>query len=188
MTKQISTAVSDAVLSLTCLVASYDIFVKKENVFLIYGFILAGLAAFAGVARFSGCDSVKDIHTTLSLHGGAVGFPWMLLLFASIQLNQGAKLSLVSPGWDILIILGMHVCTTQYENTRKMLVPATLLGLTYSAIINSNQNYLMASGLLLLSGLFGVTGKIGPVYRIDLFHYALSGAVYALRSGLLFTV
>ena len=72
-----------------------------------------GLASFAGVARFSGCDSVKDLHKSLSVHAGAVGLPWALLLFASIQLNQGAKLSLVSPGWDILVVLGMHVCTTQ---------------------------------------------------------------------------
>lgn len=185
MTKQISTAVSDLVLSLTCLLASYDVFVKKENVFLIYGFILMGLASFAGVARFGGCESFKDLHRSLSVHAGAVGMPWALLLFASIQLNQGAKLSLVSPGWDIFVILGMHVCTTQYDNTRQMLIPATLLGLTYSAIINSNQNYLIACGCLLLSGLIGVTGKIGPLYRVDLFHYALCGVVYTLRSGIL---
>ena len=171
MTKQVSTALSDLFLSLSCLLACYDIFLvsytylnyisvnnftstnfakiimvfynivsrairsmifpfkllkvfkkhlnfvhilqKKENVFLIYGFILLGLASFAGVARFSGCDSVKDLHKALSVHAGAVGLPWVLLLFASIQLNQGAKLSLVSPGWDILVVLGMHVCTTQ---------------------------------------------------------------------------
>ncbi|KAL5266773.1 hypothetical protein ACHWQZ_G003975 [Mnemiopsis leidyi] len=185
MTKQVSTALSDLFLSLSCLLACYDIFLKKENVFLIYGFILLGLASFAGVARFSGCDSVKDLHKALSVHAGAVGLPWVLLLFASIQLNQGAKLSLVSPGWDILVVLGMHVCTTQYENTRQMLIPATLIGLTYSAIINSNQSFLIATGCLLLSGLIGATGKIGPVYRVDLFHFALCGAVYFLRSGLL---
>ena len=39
-----------------------------------------------------------------------------------------------------------------------------------------------------LPNLIIISGKIGPVYRIDLFHYALSGAVYALRSGLLSTV
>ena len=30
-----------------------------------------------------------------------------------------------------------------------------------------------------------ISGKIGPVYRVDLFHFALCGAVYSLRSGLL---
>ena len=46
----------------------------------------------------------------------------------------------------------------QYENTRQMLIPATLIGLTYSAIINSNQNFLIAAGCLLLSGIIGATG------------------------------
>ena len=72
-----------------------------------------GIASFAGAIRFMGVESLKDLHKSLSIHAGAVGIPWLLLLFASIQLNQGAKISLVSPGWDIFVILGMHVCTTQ---------------------------------------------------------------------------
>ena len=48
----------------------------------------------------------------------------------------------------------------QYESTRKMLVPATLLGLVYAAIINSNQDFMVASGFLLLSGIIGATGEL----------------------------
>lgn len=71
------------------------------------------MASFVGTVRFMGFDYVKDVHKALSVHAGATGIPWALLLFASIQLNQGLKLSLVSPGWDIFVILGMHVCTVQ---------------------------------------------------------------------------
>ena len=46
----------------------------------------------------------------------------------------------------------------QYENTRKVLIPATLIGLVYSAIIYSNQWFVMAGVFLLLSAAVGASG------------------------------
>ena len=52
----------------------------------------------------------------------------------------------------------------QYENTSKMLVPVTLLGLLYAAIVNNNQHLLVACGGLLLTALCGTSGNhLSPV-------------------------
>ena len=197
---QYSTAFSDALLALACVVCvvwmgrARGRYGEGDQPALFcaqLGFLLPAAAASVGVIRYGFDPSWQSAHLWLSQASSFLGLP--LLGAAALALGRGWVWS--RPNWG-RILLGLCAFFELFrqlgylEDYRLALHLATLVLILYAGAVQWPRRAplivaALVVGLLLLAGLaVGSEGVIGPLRRVDLFH-ALLALAYSLLARLL---
>ena len=197
---QYSTALSDGVLALACMVCVIAIGKARKHYgeadqpalfCALLGFLLPAAAATAGVIRFGFDPSAQPAHLWLSQASSFLGLP--LLGAAALALGRGWQWSRANWGRVLLGLCAFFELfrqMNQLEHYRLLLNLTTLLLILYAGIVQwPKRAPLLAAigvvGLFLLAGLaVGSQGFIGSLRRVDLFH-ALLTLAYPLLAWLL---
>ena len=200
---QYSTALSDGVLALACMVCVIAIGKARKHYgeadqpalfCALLGFLLPAAAATAGVIRFGFDPSAQAAHLWLSQASSFLGLP--LLGVAALTLGRGWAWS--RPNWG-RVVLGLCAFFELFrqmnllEDYRLLLNLASLLLIVYAGAIQWPRRTpayaaTVIVGLFLLATLaIGSEGLIGPLRRIDLLHAVLTPA-YPLLAWLLLSL
>ena len=197
---QYSTAVSDGVLALACMICVIVIGKARKHYgeadqpalfCALLGFLLPAAAAVTGVIRFGFDPSAEAAHLWLSQASSFMGLP--LLGAAALALGRGWQWSRANWGRILLGLCAFFELFRQLnqpDDYRLLLNLATLLLIVYAGAVQwPTRAPLVAAGvvvgLFLLAGLaVGTDGFIGTVRRIDVFHALLTPA-YPLLAWLL---
>ncbi|MDH4583480.1 hypothetical protein E8F20_16615 [Pseudomonas sp. BN415] len=198
---QYSTALSDGILALACLVSAFALARAGKTLAdaerpawfcALLGLLIPAAAALCGVVRFSLDPSWHEIHSLFSQAGTFLALP--LVALAIFAFARGAIWS--RAGWGRLVI-GLCVFFELARRFELLSEYRLLLSLAAFALIllaglgrlPEQPLPLLAAlatiGLFLLAGLVvGTDGFIGPLHRVDLFHALLTPA-YPLLAWLL---
>ncbi|TGL59053.1 DUF6962 family protein [Leptospira sarikeiensis] len=192
---QISTAISDLVLAIAAAWAALSVQTSaKGNVSKkggAYGLFLIALGAFFGVIFFLGGNWITPIYRPIVHIAGVVGVPWIGIAFFNAGLGK------INPKtWNLLSLILLILAILDYLYS--LGIYSTIIGgvsLVFVIVVcirkyKGNQKtaalYGIAGALLfILSGLvIGTVGSIGPILKVDLFHYGLAAASYCLGYSL----
>ena len=197
---QYSTALSDGVLALACLICVLQLGKRYAGApaeqrprwfCILLGFLLPAAAASVGALRFGLLPELSELHGWLSRASSYLGLP--LLGLAALSLGRNWQWQ--GPVWGRLL-LGLCACFELFrqldrlDEYRLLLQLGSLLLLVYAGLVRWPQRRplalaLGAAGLFAGAGLLvGTDGVIGPVRRIDLFHVLLTPA-YPLLAWLM---
>ena len=185
MPSQLSTAVSDAVLALSAFHAASQ--VCYDSFYGMFGFILVGAAASAGVYRFGapnpGINAING-HQYLSWLASTLGMSYIAAAYhrqygvyflANIHIAVAVALILLKQ------MLSDKILSAVTEVVSSSAVVVTLL----MCVIQFNPYGLIGAGVYAAAGLMvGTDGYLFKIPRVDLFHYALVIGNIALMMGL----
>ena len=178
---QLSTAISDGVLAAATFLAAV-LFARAGLRWCAAWMVAIALAAIAGVVRFSGVADVEPLHTALSSFAAVVAFPsfcWAMM--RSLQLGRDLR-----AGESLLIAAALNLLLLIAAPAEA----ATAIGALALAValIGARRLYVQqrrgaaltigwAVALYAVAGLWvGTFGTIGPLLRVDAYHYLLAVA------------
>lgn len=194
---QLAHAVSDSVLVLSTLTAIRSLITgaplgaQRHHLHAAaIGLSLMGLAAFVGVLRFAGADALLPLHSTLSAFATSMTMP--LLGLAAVAIAW--PLALTRRRWLRItgLLAGLFALAMLLDVLPLYGIGIGALG-TLSALFVGLRSLAARGGLLLTSGAIlvliaglgvGTDGELGPVDRIDVFHYLLALANLAFGPAL----
>jgi len=188
---QISTTISDGALVLACSVAACLAFAPHPSG--AAGFALVGLAAFAGVLRFSVMPQIAPLHVFLSAFAAQVGVP--LVGFALVQKAASVGQAALAP-----IVVGVALTLLFLLFHLWIKLPAYALGVGALGMLaataagarlvaggdwTAGMQAILGALAVAFAGLaIGDQGQLGAFRRIDLFHYVLATAMLLMGSAL----
>jgi hypothetical protein len=197
---QYSTAFSDALLALACLVCVLQLGKRYAGApaeerprwfCILLGFALPAAAAGVGAVRFGLLPELSELHGWLSRASSFLGLP----LLGLAALSFGRHWQWQGPTWGRLL-LGLCAFFELFrqmdslDEYRLFLQLSSLLLVVYGGLIRWPRRRPLvlaasATGLFVFAGLVvGTDGFFGPVRRIDLFHALLTPA-YPLLAWLM---
>lgn len=189
---QYSTALSDALLALACLIcvllvgkhyACAAAAERPRQFCILLGFALPAAAAAVGAVRFGLLPELSELHGWLSRASSFLGLP--LLGLAALSLGRNWQWS--GPTWG-RALLGLCAFFELFRQAgwldeyRLLLQLGSLLLIVYGGLVSWPRRLplvlaLSATGLFVLAGLVvGTEGFYGPFRRVDLFHALLTPA------------
>lgn len=174
-------AISDLVLALACGFVGWRLAGRLPGVAVACGAI--GVAAIAGVVRFSGLEGFSGAHRFLSLVAGTAGLP---LLAASLhwpdskvagQVREAVIALLVLSALGIAIVVGAG-----FSKWGQWVPAASAVGLLASAIIRRAEH--RGAGAIVLLTTFGLVSAnrtvIAGLAPIEFLHYGMALALLLL--------
>jgi hypothetical protein len=197
---QYSTAFSDALLALACLICVLQLGKRYAGATaeerprwfcILLGFALPAAAASVGAVRFGLLPELSEMHGWLSRASSFLGLP--LLGLAALSLARHWQWQ--GPTWGRLL-LGLCAFFELFrqmgllDEYRLFLQLSSLLLMVYGGLLSWPWRRPLvlaasATGLFVFAGLVvGTDGFFGPVRRIDLFHALLTPA-YPLLAWLM---
>ena len=197
---QYSTALSDGVLALACLICVVQLGKRFAGAStgqrpgwfcILLGFALPAAAASVGAVRFGLLPELSELHGWLSRASSFLGLP--LLGLAALSLGRNWQWQ--GPTWGRLL-LGLCAFFELFrqigllDEYRLFLQLSSLLLIVYGGLLRWPRRRPLllaasATGLFVFAGLFvGTDGFLGPLRRIDLFHALLTPA-YPLLAWLM---
>ena len=185
MNRQLSTALSDAILSYVSYAAAYK--TMSTNTSATVGFVIIGTAAFIGTIRFGLQNPRTDIisfHKFLSWMGSAIAVPYI----AAAYHKQESSNLLAS----VHIVSGFALVATQKflsERQKRLCTEAVssyaVISILTLSLVTSNNAGAFGAICYVIAGLIvGTDGHISIVPRVDIFHYVLVIATLSLMQGL----
>lgn len=177
---QLSTALSDGVLAVATITAAV-LMIRAGRRWCGIWMLAIAAAALIGAIRFAGVSKLEALHGALSLWAALVAFPsfcWALLrrLRGRHDVRAGESLA-IAAGLNLFLL----VATRSDVPTA---VGAVALGI---AVIGATALFKHRRSLFLMlawaiagyaiAGLWiGTIGQLGPMLRIDAYHYVLAAA------------
>lgn len=185
MERQLSTAVSDAVLAYVSFHAAH----RTMPLYIsgMVGFFIIGVAAFVGTVRFGLRNPRSDLvafHKYLSWMGSAIAVPYIAAayhkqehshLLANVHLASGFGLVTVQK------FLSPRVQRLAAEGVSSYAVVSILT----LSLITSNYEGALGAVCYITAGLIvGTDGYWLGIPRVDVFHYVIAVATISLMQGL----
>ena len=176
----LSTAVSDGVLAIATLSAAWMLFRSGRHWCAAWMLAIA-LAAVAGTIRFAGVDDLESLHLALGRWAEMVAFPsfcWAMARFLYTRRDVRAGESLaIAAGLNFVLLIAHRADIATAIGAVALII--AMFGAT--TLFKSQRNkFLMiawAVGLYAIAGLWiGNDGTLGPLPRIDIYHYLLAAA------------
>ncbi|CAG5122575.1 unnamed protein product [Candidula unifasciata] len=186
MARQLTTSVSDLLLTWSVLYFIYNVF--WENVFASLGLGIQGTAAALGVIRFAQArpqGQIYEYHQMTSWLAQVVGIPLLAVGFCHKDMPILMNLNL-------MIMVAVLIGANFLAPGMKQLANESCAGFGFLTIIivalrSWNVYALLATAAYIASSkLIGSEGKMGVVYRLDLLHVGLAAGnvlfTWALKS------
>lgn len=192
---QLSTAISDLVLALVSTWAGLGVLSSaKGNVSKrggAWGLFTIAAGAYFGTAFFLGATWVSPVYRPIVQFAGVVGVPWIGIAFFSAgfrKLDQKTW-TLVSGILIALFVLDYLLFLGQYATAIGAVSLITVLVVSIRKYGKSSKTPalygILGSLLFMLAGLvIGTSGSILGIPNVDLFHYSLAIASFALGYSL----
>lgn len=180
---QYSTAVSDFILAISTIYASYLAFQRRdtEGYFASMGLLTVVLAAIFGVVRFGIEPSIASTHQFFSNFAALVGVPTLGISFISIRIYKINRYQFLYISISLLLLFNLFTYFIKFPAYSIIIGGVANIGIFISGIRilstdKKNALYAIAGSLLtILAGLaIGTDGAWLGILRIDLFHYVLS--------------
>ena len=179
-------ALSDLVLALVCLGCAIRLMSMRPA--LAVGAFVIGLAATAGVLRFSGIELALGPHRFLSLLAACAGFP--LLAFAVRWPDDPIARHITAAGRFVLIAGAIGVVLTVADVTvwRDLIPALSVVAITLTALKQRHAPLLMASASLIAALVMASMGKpgavtIGPLSHVQWLHYLMAIGLLCLYAS-----
>ncbi|PJZ68008.1 hypothetical protein CH373_18415 [Leptospira perolatii] len=192
---QINTALSDLLLAVVALFAAYRLHMSaKGNINKLsgaWGLYSIALGAAFGSLFFFGFSVIEPVYRPIARFAAEVGVPWLGLGFLGaclVKINHRTWAT-VSGVLIVLFILDVMYRLGNYS----LIIGALSFIIVIVSCIRKygGQNKIaslygiLGALLFIFAGLFiGTQGEAGGIPRIDLYHFALSGASYCLGFSL----
>ncbi len=177
---QISTALSDGVLA-SASIAAAVLLIRAGRRWCGIWMLAIAAAALVGTIRYAGVEKLETLHGALSLWAALVAFPsfcWALLrrLRGRHDVRAGESLA-IAAGLNLFLL----VATRPDVPTAVGAVALGIAALGATALFKHRRSlFLMLAWAIAgyaAAGLWvGTTGMLGPMLRIDLYHYLLAAA------------
>lgn len=177
---QLSTAISDGTLAVASLVACMLLFGCGRRWCAVWMGAIA-LAALAGTVRFAGVDEVVPLHAALSQWAAFVALPsfcWAMTryLYSGRDVRAGESLAIAAA-------LNLALLIASDTDTATAIGAVALIVAFFGAMTqfkSARTVFLLiawAIGFYAVAGLsIGVVGVLGPMLRVDIYHYLLAAA------------
>uniref|UniRef100_A0A7S4IGK4 Uncharacterized protein n=1 Tax=Vannella robusta TaxID=1487602 RepID=A0A7S4IGK4_9EUKA len=192
--RQISVAISDALLAVT---STMSVFLLKDNpdcVVDAYSFAVLALAASAGVIRFGIAPSFVPVHKFLAL----IAANSVAMLSLSIwTFNDGDTVDRTTRlmACALILLICEIPCWWWGLDSFLEMFQTIVIGMCLSLVVIKSY-YLIPNdeGKLFLMGVFlylsssilvGTKGSYGPIKRVDVFHVMLVFANFAFTKGIM---
>lgn len=185
---QLSTVISDGVLAAASLGAGW-MFSRGGRYWCAVWMVAIALAAIAGTVRFSGVDGIAPLHNALSSWAAVVAFPgfcWAMTrsIYSGRDLRAGEALA-IAAALNFLMLI---------EQSSELITTVGALAL-FIALIGAYKLYSSRRGAALMIGWavalyaiaalwIGTVGSIGPLLRVDAYHYLLAIANLVFAAAL----
>ncbi|XP_050398077.1 uncharacterized protein LOC126815999 [Patella vulgata] len=173
MARQISTAVSDLVLALSVFYVVY--YTIWFNFFAAIGLLLQGIAASAGVARFSQSRPDPKIikgHKFMSWIATVAGMSLVATGFCQYTLPFLMNLNFMF--FIAVLIVGQFLEQAQSALATQACSGFAMLTIIACSVKTMNLYGVIAAVIYIAAGAFiGVDGYYSGIPRVDLLHYAL---------------
>lgn len=182
---QISTAVSDLVLAVATLLCALR--VAPSHIFARIGFGIVGGAASCGVVRYAFSSPPRNIayyHDLLTWLSYVVGIP--LLASTYLYLHSYSKAGFgVACGAVALVVAWQYLNRDVQKALTKAAAGGSIITILVLSFMHVNMYGLVGAGMYLVSALvIGDRGSINGIPRVDLLHYGLVVANFALFAGM----
>ncbi len=174
-------AISDLALALTCAFLAWQAAKDRPGVALACGTI--GVAALAGVARFSGIAQAEGAHRFLSMIGGTAALPLLAASLvwsdskAAVNLRDAALSLLVGSAIGIALIAGFG-----FSLWGKVIPAASVLAI----LLDAGRRFearVVAGSVLLLATFWLVSSNrttVAGLAPIEFLHYGMATALLLL--------
>ena len=186
---QISTAISDGVLAAIALWCARLTWLAGSRAG-TGGLALVGLAALAGVLRFSVAPGILPVHSFLSGLAGQVGIPLLAFGFVAVAFPTGGLSTHDLPFAAAILVLflafrfaiGLSLYGTAVGGLAALAIVAAGVRLLPST---SGTAAIVGAIVLVVAGLYiGTKGQLYGVPRVDVFHYLTALSMALLAAGL----
>jgi hypothetical protein len=178
---QLSTAISDGVLAAATILAA--VLLARAGLRWCAAWMTAiALAAIVGALRFSGAADVTPLHAALSSFAAVVAFPsfcWAMMRSLQLGRDLGAGESLLIAA--VLNLLLLVAAPAEVATAVGALALAVALVGARRLYVQQRRGAALTVGwavaLYAIAGLWvGTFGTIGPLLRVDAYHYLLAVA------------
>lgn len=185
---QLSTAISDGVLAAVAFWSAWSVYVTAQRPGAT-GLALIGLAAFAGMLRFSVFPGILAVHSFCSGLAGLVGIPLLALSFgaAVFRFPQAAQLPLAGAVLVVLFLIQRYVLPIPQYGTILGALAALLIIVAGVKSLPAAPGVMAIAGaaVLIVAGIgVGSKGTLLGFQRVDIYHYLLAISVWLMGSAL----
>lgn len=190
-----SIIISDGVLSSVAFYTAFQLFRSGPSFAKVAatGILIIGLASFIGFINHFGIPQTAPFGSFFGGLSNFLGVPFIGLSFAMLSIKNKKLPTLL-----IALFIVIYVIFTYFYSLP--ILPTVLGSISMLTIItvsiskareNSTFSILGILGaiLIIMAGLFiGTEGKIGSFLRLDLYHYAITGALICFGKALVKTI
>lgn len=187
---QLSTALSDGTLMLAAFAACLWLRARGER-YTSTGFLLIGCAAFIGTVRFSINPELDELHGFVSALATCTGLPLIGVQYLATCLRwPGPDGRMITMGASVVgfAAFGLAFPVPLYGTLVGALSMIAVIAGAARCVPHHPRRAAAAIGgalAFVLAGLvIGTEGTLGPMLRVDVFHYVLIAAIAGLAWGL----
>lgn len=187
---QLSTVISDGILALVAFGACLWLRGRGER-YASTGFLLMGIAAFIGTVRHAVNPELAELHGFVSDLAACTGLPLIGVQYLSTCFKQpGPDGRMITMGTSVVgfAAFGLAFPVPLYGTiVGAIAMLAVIAGAARCMPHHPKRASAAIAGALtlMLAGLvIGTDGWLGPIRRVDVFHFALVAAIGGLSYGL----
>lgn len=182
---QLSNAISDAVVSIICIVVFFKFFAYQPFYNrLLWGIFLVtiALAAAAGVFRYLGFQALTPTHRSLSVLAGSVGLSAVVVAIWGLVMRQ----TITRPAFILTIGVGLSLFVfllyPSFQVFDSVVQAFTMLLVMLIAVFGLLRKYQKAIWIVIGVMILGIATKVVqnhlPLNATDTYHYALAAMIW----------
>jgi len=185
----LSTALSDGALAVATFFCAF-LLLRARYAWCAIWMCAIALAALCGTLRFAGVDGLESLHLALSRWAAMValpGFCWAMArqLRTRRPVRAGEALA-IAAGLNLLLLVAPRADVVTAVGACALLVAMVGAAALYRSRRDVFLMIAWAIALYAIAGLWvGTEGQLGPMPRVDVYHYVLAAAnllfAFALR-------
>ena len=185
MPRQISTAFSDLFLALVsyfCVSRTYT-----SSLSATVGFFVIAVAASIGVFKFSSSNpspALVEYHTFLSWMSSSLAVPYIAAAYHRQEESVFISTVHLATGFGLVACHKFLSESTKAIATEAISSYAVISVLALSLLKGNHGGFLGAACYIVGGALIGTKGSLLGIPRVDIFHYLIAMANYALMTGL----